>query len=508
MLNVLVVDDEAPIRWWLEYCINQFDGFTVAGAAASGSEGVEIYRRERPDIVVSDIEMPGMDGLEMLRRMQKIHPAYMIILTSHENFSYARQALSQGTAEYILKAEITMDSFREVLVKAAETIRTRGVSDAGDVQQATKRLLKQILSDGWPGEGGDVIGTLRRHGILLEQRLFLVADILSWEETELRALRSLVQDAPGLENLCTFSLDYNHLLVLANLEHESRFQDVVQYFEKKEQPSFIVGFSDPARELRELPESLRTARARCSLHFYHPGCHVFWKETVKTLAPRHTEMWRASFSKALFGQNYREAAIIKDQAVQELFDDCPSDLNAVKGLCGFFASTLLYLTGEQSDKDEKRLEEVRRKIFESRSMEELLNLLDQIFEPFTSVMPRPGSYSEPIREAVAYMKAHYADKITLSMVARQVSFNPEYFSRMFMKETGLNFVTYLNNLRMRQAVQLLERTNKKIYEIAEEVGYSSVSYFSTAFKKTFGQNPNEYQIHVRRQGQGEIPYQQ
>ena len=83
-------------------------------------------------------------------------------------------------------------------------------------------------------------------------------------------------------------------------------------------------------------------------------------------------------------------------------------------------------------------------------------------------------------------------------MAGQVSFNPEYFSRRFTKETGLNFVTYLNNLRMGRAVELLERTDKKIYEIAEEVGYSSVSYFSTAFKKTFGQNPNEYQLRARR----------
>ena len=123
MLKVLVVDDEAPIRQWLEYCVDQFDGFTVAGAAASGVQGLDIYRRELPDIVVSDIEMPGMDGLEMLRRMQKIHSAYMIILTSHEDFYYARQALTQGTAEYILKAEITMSSFQEALNKAAGEIR-------------------------------------------------------------------------------------------------------------------------------------------------------------------------------------------------------------------------------------------------------------------------------------------------------------------------------------------------------------------------------------------------
>ena len=503
MLKVLVVDDEAPIRRWLEYCIDQFEGFTVAGVAASGTEGLEIYRHERPNIVVSDIEMPGMDGLEMLRRMQKIHPAYMIILTSHENFSYARQALNLGTAEYILKAEITMQSFQTVLLKAADAIRGRGVSDTGDEEQAARRFLKQLLADGGLGEDEDIGGMLRRYGIRLRQKNIIVADILSRDGTELRALRRLTQAAPGLENLSMFSLDYDHLLIMANLVQDGGYTSVIRYFESKNHMSFIVGFSDQAREISELPEALRTAKARCNLHFYHPDRRVFWKETVGVLTPRHTEIWKASFSKALFGQNYREAAVIKDQAVQELLDDCPTDLDAVKELCGFFVSTLLYLTGEQNNKDEERLEEARRSVSESRSMDELLDFLDQIFKPFASGLPRPGSYSEPIREAVAYMKAHYAEKITLSMVAGKVSFNPEYFSRMFMKETGLNFVTYLNNLRMRQAVELLEWTNKKIYEIAEEVGYSSVSYFSTAFKKTFGQTPNEYQIHIRSHKHGD-----
>ena len=328
MLKVLVVDDEAPIRRWLEYCIDQFDGFTVAGVAASGTEGLEIYRRERPNIVVSDIEMPGMDGLEMLRRMQKIHPAYMIILTSHEKFSYAR-ALNLGTAEYILKAEITMQSFQTVLLKAADTIRGRGVSDTGDAEQAARRFLKQLLADGWPGEEADIGGMLQRYGIRLRQKPFFAADILSRDGTELRALRRLAQDAPGLENLSMFPLDYDHLLIIANLGQEGGYPSVVQYFESKNHLSFIVGFSDPVRKLSELPETLRTAKARCNLHFYHPDRRVFWKETVSVLAPRHTEIWKASFSKALFGQNYREAAVIKDQAVQELLDDCQQHVAAL-----------------------------------------------------------------------------------------------------------------------------------------------------------------------------------
>ncbi|MBM6901218.1 helix-turn-helix transcriptional regulator, partial [Gemmiger formicilis] len=94
-------------------------------------------------------------------------------------------------------------------------------------------------------------------------------------------------------------------------------------------------------------------------------------------------------------------------------------------------------------------------------------------------------YSPAIRDAIAYLKAHYREKISLSMVAQAVNFNAEYFSRLFVRETGMNFTVYLNSLRMRQAVELLEHTDKKVYEIAEEVGYSSLSYFSTAFKKSF-----------------------
>ena len=307
MLKVLVVDDEAPIRQWLEYCVDKFDGFTVAGAAVSGDQGLELYRRELPDIVVTDIEMPGMDGLEMLRRMQKIHSAYMIILTSHEDFSYARQALSQGTAEYILKAEITMGSFQKALKKRRKVSGRRGFpgrrawSRRPDAfcgswrRRAAGRRLRRKCCAG--RESPWRTGRFAGGGYPVPGRgpNCPVGPAPSWP-----------LEAPGLDNLCLLSRDDEQLLVMANLRQEGAAQMAAKYLEKKNQPSFTAGISDPVQGIQKLPEALRTAQARCCLHFYHPGRHVFWKETVHVEVPRRAEIWRASFSKALFGQNYQE----------------------------------------------------------------------------------------------------------------------------------------------------------------------------------------------------------
>ena len=123
MHRVLVVDDEMPIRQWLEFCINRIEGYEVAGIAANGAEGFSLYRKMLPDIVITDIRMPVMDGLEMMQMIHNLNPAvYTVVLTSHEDFEYARTSIKLGASEYILKTEITEESLGQVLRTASESI--------------------------------------------------------------------------------------------------------------------------------------------------------------------------------------------------------------------------------------------------------------------------------------------------------------------------------------------------------------------------------------------------
>ena len=115
-------------------------------------------------------------------------------------------------------------------------------------------------------------------------------------------------------------------------------------------------------------------------------------------------------------------------------------------------------------------------------------------------------YSQAVRRAISYMEEHYDSSLALPDVASHVGLSAEYLSRIFREDTGMKFIVYLNNLRLKHAIELLENTNLKVYEVAEKVGYSNLSYFSTVFKKNFGQNPFDYKNKMvgTARDQGEI----
>ena len=174
MLNVLIVDDEAPIRHWLEYCVNQLDGFWVSATAKNGLQGIEEYKKTLPDIVITDVEMPNMSGLDMLKTIREIKPAYIIVLTSYDSFAYAREALVVGASEYILKTEISVESLRAVLNKAAGVLYKQNRDAKSEVEQSGQMMLRQLAMVGTQLSLTPDI--LRRKGITLDENLLVWSD--------------------------------------------------------------------------------------------------------------------------------------------------------------------------------------------------------------------------------------------------------------------------------------------------------------------------------------------
>ena len=164
----------------------------------------------------------------------------------------------------------------------------------------------------------------------------------------------------------------------------------------------------------------------------------------------------------------------------------------------------LHFACDDPQQADRRAQEVRCALQQAADIDQVQHQVELVFAPLLETSAQTGGKTMQVRKAIEYLDRHYAERITLAELAEQAGFSAEHFSRVFRRETGVNYITYLNNLRMKHAVQLLEQTDCKVYEIAEKVGFSSLSYFSTAFKKKFGKNPYEYQVsHQRgRQEQG------
>ena len=152
--------------------------------------------------------------------MSRIHPAYMIVLTSHEDFSYARRALTQGAAEYILKTEITREAFEAVLNKGAEVIREKRASGSAGLERSAQRLFQQMAAK---GERMEITGELlRRHGISLKDRSLLTVDIWNENGAEMPGLGRLAAELPLLETLRMVPLAHEQSLIAANISSEGR----------------------------------------------------------------------------------------------------------------------------------------------------------------------------------------------------------------------------------------------------------------------------------------------
>jgi len=498
MLKVLVVDDEMPIRQWLEFCIRKMEGCEIVGTAAHGAEGFSLFRRNSPDVVITDIRMPVMDGLEMMKMIQAINPSvYVVILTSHEEFEYARKAMNLGAAEYILKTEISDASLQEILNKAAAALGKGRRANSEELYEGIGKrnhFLRSLVLNNQELQISEAM--IVEYGIPLNHTPYYAVDIF---RTPGDNVGIKLPDTDCFQQLIKIPLDDNHTMLVGNiagcyLHSSSQSHKAVIAFAEKliAQNSCYIGISDLADDPGSMVKRMIQAYHRVGKHFYHPKRYIFDVEDVSSRKPTNGEKYKILYNRELVNQNYAGAVEAKNKMVEEIRNEEPSDIAYVKELYLFFITTLFHMTMGDINKSEQQIAESRETVKACYFFEQLNKAADNVFEEYSCSTRKVAEYSYAVRYAVEYLKDHYAQPVTQAEVAEAAGISSEYLSRIFKEETGVNFIVYLNNLRLKHSLKLLETTNLKVYEVAEQVGYSSLSYFSIVFKKNFGLNPFEY----------------
>lgn len=506
MHRILVVDDEAPIREWVEFCLHSKDASLEIQTARNGEEALALCEKNMPELVITDIMMPVMDGIELTRRIRLTDMRIPVVfLTSYTDFEYARQAVKLGAAEYVLKTEIDKERLWGLLARLEEESGSRPRQPDLEMQQFRSSCFFQALMTGAQDKAINE-EALRGSGIpLCDRPLFAIA--LSYPSVPERVENLFTEEMREgkIYNITGFSYNRDTFLFLMNMQPLPSTLYRLQFLYAVAQRLYqkygcTIGLSQPYDGLCALREAVLEAVAQLGLSFYDAKGRIYQAaggapDTEEGRGAVQRQCKRAIDKMKEAG--VREAA----QEVECFFEAAQSarlaDIQFIRGCAVELVEYAREYGAPRGDALQLCTVSTRR-VTEAAKLSQVYTAVQETLDIFGTQARLPGSLSANVRQAVQYIDTHYAQNISLNEVASHVGLSAEYLSRLFKDEAGMTYTSYLTSVRMRRAEQLLCEGKYRVYEVAQLVGYPNLSYFSTLFKKRFGVNPFEYQNTGRR----------
>lgn len=500
-MKVLVVDDEAMICEWLQFCISQNPSCQLTGIAHNGLEALELFEREEPDLILTDIKVPVMDGLELLRMLRsKNSRVKVVFLTAFSDFDLVRQALRDGACEYLLKTEMHNGLLQELLNRTAgELAQVRG-ADKQDVagilrvHSVISRLLRQKRE-----LNGEELKQLQGCGVHWRNSgLFALA---VWKQSVLDSGLDLPEESQA-RHVTGFDYTERIHMIIGNfprtLSEAQKARQLTAYARQVQQMNgCMVGVSAITDEMGQIP--FMVWQAACSLGegFYNGARRLYEPRYPLGELLRRDQAWKdicGEFRVRLHqAQGFKRYELVKE-FLEQAGSQRILDVESLCGLC-LDAFDLMEFEARENKMELEDGDGLRMRLQQCVSLEETEAVMAKAGQRGLMACQKTPK-SKNICLAVEYIHSHYKEQISLEQVADQVYLNPEYFSRAFKAEVGQTFVNYLTDVRLKASVQLLEHTALRVQDIAQQVGYYNASYFSTTFKKKYGMSPYEY----RRKG--------
>lgn len=511
----MIIDDEDLIRKGTIKKLEILkDRVECIGEASEGGEGIRLIESLRPDFVVLDMQMPGIDGMELLPLLSGRYPDMpLIVISGYRNFDYIKQAISSNALEYLLKP-FSREAIRDVTLKAIARIEDRSQiydqirNSEQEKEQAQYDYDLQIMNSLLFGyQLSDTSLTSRKLCYITGNHRLYVLGCQFDRSISPEAVNSALYEL-GFEDLILYfpspaSEKLGLLVVFTPLEdavrNNSRIDQVIntlfpQFSDLNLSP--VIGVSDVHSSIAELNQAYREAAAalnRQVLSANAPKCYYYEGER-ETLPIR----WEKE-DELLFRI---EAGMDSETAVltEEFFDHCTAlddcTLADVKYHCYLLSDQCRkildeYMNTPESLKSSSSMQNVVSHIF---SLTELKDYYKQFFVNLAKMLKPNSVYAidDVIEKIQIYINRNYQKNLAQDFLASLFYINRSYMSTLFKERTGQKFVDYLNQIRVEKSKELLKNTDKKMYQIAKAVGYDNVKYFFRVFKKYEKITPEEY----------------
>jgi len=516
MLTALLVDDEPYVLKALKIMIDwDAYGFSLL-EASNGKEALEKVRINNPDFIITDIKMPGMNGIEFIRLcLEKYHsPAEFVILSGYDDFSYAKEAMLYNVYDYLLKP-IYDDDLNELVSKIAKRIHEKN-SRAEDDCSKYSFMLNQYIRRTIKGEVKPAV--LHRIGTLLnigedDDVICILIEIESANKQRLSgsdakkcdAERQIIESWLGIPFLLhLFEDDMGRFGIMAT-EHMPLFhsikpsiQELIQDIKAATGRSATATISSPGKGPRTFAAIYKQALFSFNYKFFNDSNNIIQYQDVKSLT-LNNKIYTKDFGALLESVVGGSSHDIQSH-VNQLFDNFSSSLTAPTAIIAYlkyFDCELIKLIMQMDCNQDEFSHTVLK--FE-KSVEHLT--MSEIKDAFLAHCRDASDYIMSIRlcslhsiihEMKNYIRENYTKNLKLKNIAQMFSMNPVYLGQLFHKSTGMKFTDYINSLRIEEAKNILLKSDMSIQEIAQAVGFRDARYFAMKFKAATNQTPSAFQ---------------
>ncbi|WP_419874522.1 helix-turn-helix domain-containing protein [Candidatus Pristimantibacillus sp. PTI5] len=510
MYKVLLADDERLDLEGMRTFIPWQDlGMEVVAGVLNGFDACKVLDAEKIDIIVTDVRMPNMTGLELARRALELSKDIKIIFVSgYQDFSYVKQALSLNAVNYVLKPMDDQELIDSLLKVREDLDQERQRQDAywQMVPIVKNEYLLQLL------EGTSSVRTVEILNQEYEMNRFrypgmaavIEIDDRSWKQSdeseperdEMQQVVSICTEL-GVRQICKISKTRIAILI-EQADNGNLPERMISHVNEQHAFSITAGVGEQCRSFSELSHSYKQAVEALDLKMFYGKGRVIGYGEVRPAEKEDVKHLDAKLEALFVAMSAYELVRIHDE-LDDLFQIAKS-LKSKFTLRNYALYIVMKL--------DNYLQRTNENVFQLLGMElnnyEIIMQFETINDIHLWLRRRVYEISETlqankskknwklIKQMIDYMKERTQDNITLRDLAEQFSLSPNYLGLIFKEETGKNFSEYFIQLRMEEACRLLKTTNMKIYEIADRVGYRHLPYFSRQFKEMYGMTPLEY----------------
>lgn len=499
MRKVLVADDEMIERKGIASLLMFEDYDLEILEAANGKEALELVKQKKPDILISDIKMPFMNGLELMDEVRKFCPDMgIIVITGYSDFSYAHTAIKNGVVGYVLKP-VDPDEFHQIFDKAMTAISEKEQNEM--LIHKNQDFLAQYFLQRY-------INTGTREGL---ENASEIVDISWWKcvgrmvllETNVNCFD---KEDVDFETLLADELQipfyYLNIRATCSLLLFDRDQKIDYFVLAKHIHEFTqrlwagealsyVAVSSPLGEEMTIPQGFQELELLMENRYYRSKERIFmpdsnWQErdnydfTVEMLQKMREDIQLHDINH--LWEHYHKFAEQKELNAR-------SSYIFVKFSCANLVGDMYKEMNYTLNKFEKIVD----KMYYSKSIQEVVDVLEQTISVYEETMFSDKSSARGEVERVkSYIYSHYQEELSVEILGNAVYLSPGYLSYIFKQETGEGLSHFIRRFRLEKAKEQLSNTNKKIIQICQETGFTNSSYFCKSFREYYGCSPEQF----------------